>query len=62
MKKSSSEVGRLKDPSGDDDQSLGKDSVGSTGNNKTNKAEGVSPVKIFAKKLKHEKMGYMDSR
>jgi hypothetical protein len=26
------------------------------------KVEGVSPAKVFSKKLKHEKMGYMDMK
>lgn len=28
----------------------------------TSSKAGMSPLKIFSKKLKHEKMGYMDSR
>jgi hypothetical protein len=50
-----------KQKSGDESDTKDNDSVGSAVPQKA-KVEGVSPVKIFSKKLKHEKMGYMESR
>lgn len=48
--------------SDDEENSQGKESLNSTEKAKLKESAGISPARIFSKKLKHEKMGYMENR